>query len=91
MIISFKCKHTEKLQKREIVKRFSAIAEQARKKLYMLNTTIIEDLRVPPSNRLEALKGNRKDQYSIRINNQWRLCFTWLEGNAYNVEIVDYH
>jgi len=92
MIISFKCKHTEKLQKREIVRRFSAIAEQARKKLYMLNTTInLEDLRVPPSNRLEALKGNRKDQYSIRINNQWRLCFTWHEGNAYDVEIVDYH
>lgn len=92
MIVSFKCKHTEKLHNRETTRRFVFIAEQARKKLYMLHTTVnLEDLRVPPSNRLEALKGDRKDQYSIRINNQWRLCFVWHENNAYDVEIVDYH
>jgi proteic killer suppression protein len=58
----------------------------------MLNrATILNDLRVPPSNRLEALRGNRKGQYSIRINNQWRVCFKWKKGDAINVEIVDYH
>jgi proteic killer suppression protein len=58
----------------------------------MLNrATILNDLRVPPSNRLEALKGTRKGQYSIRINNQWRVCFKWKKGDAINVEIVDYH
>jgi proteic killer suppression protein len=51
----------------------------------------LEDLKIPPANRLEKLKGNRKGQYSIRINDQWRICFTWKKGNAYNVEIVDYH
>ncbi|MCC8368486.1 type II toxin-antitoxin system RelE/ParE family toxin [Rickettsia endosymbiont of Polydrusus tereticollis] len=92
MIVSFKCKHTEKLHNRELVKRFEAFAETARKKLYMLHTTVeLEDLRIPPSNRLEALKGDRKHQYSIRINIQWRICFTWHDGNAHDVEIVDYH
>lgn len=58
----------------------------------MLNrATILNDLRVPPSNRLEALRGNRKGQYSIRINDQWRLCFKWKKGDAIDVEIVDYH
>lgn len=64
----------------------------ARRKLRMLNNAVaLDDLRVPPANRLEALKGNRKGQYSIRINDQWRICFRWKEGDAHDVEIVDYH
>ena len=64
----------------------------ALRKLRMLNrATILNDLRVPPGNRLEALRGNRKGQHSIRINDQWRICFEWRKGDAYNVEIVDYH
>lgn len=55
------------------------------------NSSRINDLRVPPSNKLELLKGDRKGQYSIRINDQWRICFEWMEGDCYNVEIVDYH
>ena len=55
------------------------------------NAFVLDDLRVPPANRLEALKGNRKGQYSIRINDQWRICFRWIEGDAHDVEIVDYH
>jgi proteic killer suppression protein len=55
------------------------------------NARRLEDLRVPPANRLEALKGDRKGQHSIRINDQWRICFRWKDGNAYEVEIVDYH
>jgi len=64
----------------------------ALRKLLMLDAaTTLDDLRVPPANRLEKLKGNREGQYSIRINDQWRVCFTWREGNAHDVEIVDYH
>ena len=64
----------------------------ARRKLRMLaNASVLEDLRIPPANRLEALKGQRKGQHSIRINDQWRICFRWLEGDAHDVEIVDYH
>jgi len=64
----------------------------ARRKLRMLNSAAtLDDLRVPPANRLEALKGNRKGQYSIRINDQWRVCFQWKDGDALDVEIVDYH
>jgi len=64
----------------------------AYRKLLMLDSAVeLGDLRVPPGNRLEALKGDRKGQHSIRINNQWRVCFVWEDGNAYNVEIVDYH
>ena len=64
----------------------------ARRKLRMLgNACVLEDLRIPPANRLEALKGNRKGQYSIRITDQWRLCFKWLDCDAHDVEIVDYH
>jgi proteic killer suppression protein len=60
--------------------------------LEILNAAVsLDTLRVPPGNRLEALKGNRKGQYSIRINNQWRICFKWIDGNAQDVEIVDYH
>ena len=64
----------------------------ARRKLRMLNSAVaLDDLRVPPANRLEALKDDRKGQYSIRINDQWRICFRWKEGDAHDVEIVDYH
>lgn len=64
----------------------------ARRKLRMLaNACALRDLRLPPANRLEALKGRRKGQYSIRINEQWRLCFHWIDGDANDVEIVDYH
>jgi proteic killer suppression protein len=68
------------------------IQSVARRKLRMLgNAFVLDDLHVPPANRLEALKGNRKGQYSIRINDQWRICFRWIEGDAHDVEIVDYH
>ena len=64
----------------------------ARRKLRMLgNASALEDLRIPPANRLEALKGTRKGQHSIRINDQWRICFRWIDDDAYDVEIVDYH
>ena len=68
------------------------IQQVARRKLRMINSArMLEDLRIPPANRLEALKGARKGQHSIRINDQWRICFMWRKGNAANVEIVDYH
>ena len=68
------------------------IQSVARRKLRMLgNASVLEDLRIPPANRLEALKGTRKGQHSIRINDQWRICFRWIEGDAHDVEIVDYH
>ena len=68
------------------------IQQVARRKLRMLNAAVtLEDLRVPPANRLEALKGDRKGQHSIRINDQWRICFLWKGGDAHEVEIVDYH
>ena len=93
MIKSFKCKETEKIFKREYSKKLpSEIQRNAMKKLWMIDaSTNINTLRVPPSNSLEALKGNRKGQHSIRINKQWRICFTWKAGNAFDVEIVDYH
>lgn len=68
------------------------IQQVARRKLRMLNSaSSLEDLRIPPANRLEALKGGRKGQHSIRINDQWRICFRWKDGDAHGVEIVDYH
>jgi proteic killer suppression protein len=74
------------------VLRFRAIERVARRKLLYLNAAErLEDLRVPPGNRLEALQGDRAGQYSIRINDQWRICFTWRSGKAHGVEIVDYH
>ena len=92
MIKSFRCKDTEKLFNDSNVKRFKSIARKARIKLEMLNATVsLDGLKVPPGNRIEALKGDRKGQYSIRIDSQWRLCFKWIEGNAHDVEIVDYH
>ena len=92
MIKSFKCKDTENLFNDREVKRFRSISRKARIKLEMLNATVsLVSLKVPPGNRLEALKGDRKGQYSIRIDSQWRICFKWEEGNTYDVEIVDYH
>lgn len=93
MIVSFGDKTTQKIWEGERVKGFSTdIQETARRKLRMLNNSFdIKDLMIPPSNKLEKLKGNRKDFYSIRVNNQWRLIFQWTNGNAFNVELIDYH
>jgi proteic killer suppression protein len=89
---SFRCSDTESLFNDFDVKRFRGISRKARIKLEMLNATIsLEGLKVPPGNRLEALECDRKGQYSIRIDSQWRMCFTWENGNAHNVEIIDYH
>ena len=91
MIKSFRCGDTEALAADQRVRRFVAIERVARRKLEMLaSATRLDDLRVPPGNRLEALKGDRKGQHSIRINDQWRICFVWSDG-AEDVEIVDYH
>ncbi|MBX3325974.1 MAG: type II toxin-antitoxin system RelE/ParE family toxin [Nitrospira sp.] len=92
MIRSFRSKMTEAVFADEDVPRFRAFERIARRKLLVLHRAVsLEDLRVPPGNRLEALNGNRKGQYSIRINDQWRICFVWAKGDAYEVEIVDYH
>jgi len=93
MIISFGSKETEKIWNGIVVKKPSIEIQQiGRRKLRMLhNSQNLTDLRIPPSNRLEKLAGNLKDFYSIRINNQWRIIFIWENGNASNVEIVDYH
>ncbi|MGA1987954.1 MAG: type II toxin-antitoxin system RelE/ParE family toxin [Candidatus Sulfotelmatobacter sp.] len=92
MIRSFRCAETERLHRRQPSRRFRAIEQVGRRKLRQLDSaTELRDLAAPPGNRLEALHGNRKGQYSIRINDQWRLCFIWREGNAYEAEIVDYH
>ena len=92
MIRSFKCADTEAISKGIRVKRFVNIAAVARRKLRQLEIAgRLDDLRVPPGNRFEALKGDRSGQYSIRINDQWRVCFRWEEAGAEDVEIVDYH
>ena len=92
MIASFKDKNAEALFDDRPVVRLRAIEPQVRRKLLYLNAaTELEQLRQPPGNRLEALKGGRKGQHSIRINDQWRICFRWRDGNAHEVEIVDYH
>jgi proteic killer suppression protein len=92
VIRSFRCKDTERLFQRQTVRRFKAIETVARRKLRMLQAAQeLRDLQVPPGNRLEALKGDRKGQHSIRINDQWRVCFVWTDGGAEYVEIVDYH
>lgn len=93
MIISFGSKDTEKIWNGERVNGLpNEIQEAGRRKLRMLNNSQnIIDLRIPPSNRLEKLKGNLKDYYSVRINNQWRIIFVWNNGNASEVEIIDYH
>ena len=93
MIQTFKCRETEKIFNRLFSKKFPKdIQRPALRKLRMLNRAIaLRDLLVPPGNRLESLHGSRKGQYSIRINDQWRICFKWHENDAYAVEITDYH
>jgi len=92
MIKSFKCANTEALARGQNVKPFVNIARVARRKLRQLEIAgRLEDLKVPPGNRLEALTGDRSGQYSIRINDQWRVCFRWTDAGAENVEIVNYH
>ena len=92
MIRSFRSKDTEALFGDTPVPRFRAIERPARRKLlYLHRARLLQDLRVPPGNQLEALKGDRKGQHSIRINDQWRICFRWQDGDAHDVEIVDYH
>lgn len=92
MIKSFSSRDTEALFNEIPVRRFQSIERQARRKLLYLNSVrTLRDLLQPPGNKLEALKGNRKGQHSIRINDQWRICFRWQDGNAFDVQIVDYH
>ena len=92
MIKSFRCKETEKLFNDQPSKKFATINKVARRKLEMLEAANkLEDLRNPPGNRLELLKGNRAGQHSIRVNDQFRICFRWVDHEAENVEIVDYH
>lgn len=93
MILSFRCKKTEALFCRNVIApQWREVASVALRKLnYLHGAGTLEDLRVPPSNRLEKLKGDRKHQYSIRINKKWRVCFEFEDGNVLNVEIVDYH
>ncbi len=92
MIKGFGCKETEKVFRRQRSRKFGSIQRVALRKLLVLDAAgTINDLRIPPSNRLEKLVGNREGQHSIRINDQWRVCFRWKGGDAYDVEIVDYH
>lgn len=93
MIVNFKCKETEKIFSGEWSTKFPhEIQERARLKLRSLNRApTMNELRIPPSNHLKKLKGSRKEQYGIRINDQWRICFEWHINNSYNVEIIDYH
>lgn len=93
MIKTFRDAETEKVFRRQFSRKLPpAIQQTALRKLRMLNNAVtLEDLRVPPANHLEKLSGDRAGQYSIRINNQWRLCFDWRDNNAHNVEITDYH
>jgi proteic killer suppression protein len=92
MIQSFKCADTEKLFSGKRVARFANIERVALRKLEQLNLAqVFEDMRAPPGNRLEPLHGDRENQWSVRINDQWRLCFRWENSNVLEVEIVDYH
>jgi len=93
MIHDFRCHETKGIWEGKISRKFpSTIQELARRKLRMLqNAKVVRDLLIPPGNRLESLKGKRKGQYNIRINDQWRICFRWNEGHVYGVEIIDYH
>lgn len=92
MVKTFKCKYTESLYNGESPKRFKAFRAVAERKLQMLDVARrLDDLRRPPRNMLEKLSGDRQGQWSIRINDQWRICFIWDDGNALDVEIIDYH
>jgi proteic killer suppression protein len=92
MIRSFRCPDTQQLFGRNRVGKFQSVESVARRKLLWLHAAKqLSDLAKPPGNRLEALRGDRAGQHSIRINDQWRLCFRWKDGDAYEVEIVDYH
>jgi len=92
LIRSFKCPDTALLFDDLRVRRFQAIERPARRKLLYLHRAVrLDDLRVPPGNQLELLKGDRAGTYSIRINDRWRICFAWHHGDAHDVEIVDYH
>jgi toxin HigB-1 len=92
MIDGFRCKETRHLWEGGKLRRFNSIITVALRKLAMLDAAeILDDLRIPPANRLEALKGDRKGQHSIRVNDQWRICFRWDNGRVLEVEIVDYH
>ena len=92
MIRSFRCRETGPLFADKPALNFQIFERVARRKLFYLHAAKkLEDLRVPPGNRLEGLRGNREGQHSIRINDQWRICFIWRENDAHNVEIVDYH
>jgi proteic killer suppression protein len=92
MIRSFRSRETQRLAEDQDVPRFRAIQRIARRKLALLAAARqLDDLRSPPGNRLEALRGKRAGQHSIRINEQWRICFRWVGGEAFDVEIVDYH
>ena len=92
MIRSFRCRDTERLARGFRVRRFIGFERAARRKLAQLDAAATLDfLRVPPGNRLEALRGDRRGAYSIRINDRWRLCFRFVEGDAFDAEIVDYH
>jgi len=93
VIASFRCAETERIYRREISRRLPADIQKAarRRLLYLHEARDLRDLLAPPGNRLEPLKGNRAGRYSIRVNDQWRICFVWRAGGAYDVEIVDYH
>jgi len=92
MIKGFRCKETAKVFERRHSRKFKRIQRIALRKLLILDAAgSLGDLRVPPSNHLEKLAGDRRGQHSIRINDQWRICFRWRDGHAYEVEIVDYH
>lgn len=92
MIKSFRCADTEALANGDRVRRFANIAPVARRKLRQLEIAgRLDDLRVPPGNRLEALQGDRAGQHSIRVNDKWRVCFRWTAAGAEDVEILDYH
>ena len=92
MIKSFRCSHTENLFNRNFAKRFVNIERIAQRKLAQIDAAVkLSELTVPPGNKLEALKGNRLGQHSIRINDQWRICFEWTNNGVYEVEIVNYH
>lgn len=92
MIVSFRCSDTEALANGQRVRRFVNIESPARRKLRQLQiSNLLQDLRVPPGNRLKALRGNRAGQHSIRVNDQFRVCFLWTDAGAEDVEIVDYH